>query len=84
MKTILALAALIAFAAPSFAADMAKCTDDNMKMTEMHLMEMKEPAMKDKMMMGMKELDMAKVAMKGHKDKDCMMHLDKAMMATHK
>jgi hypothetical protein len=84
MKTILAIAALVTFAAPAFAADMAKCSDDNMKKTEMMLMEMKEPAMKDKMMMGMKELDMAKMSMKDNKDKDCMMHLDKAMMAAHK
>jgi hypothetical protein len=84
MKTLIALAALAAFAAPSFAADMAKCTDDNMKKTEMMLMDMKEPAQMDKMKMGMKELKMAEDSMKGHKDKDCMMHLDKAMMATHK
>ncbi len=84
MKIFLLAAALVAISAPAFADEMAKCTDDNMQKTEMMLMEMKDPAMKDKMMMGMKELDMAKMAMKDSKDKDCMMHLDEAMKAAHK
>jgi hypothetical protein len=82
MKAFIFAAALVALAAPAFAEDMAKCTDDNMKMTEMKLMEMKEPAQKDAMMMGIKELDMAKMSMKDSKDQDCMMHLDAAMKAT--
>ncbi len=84
MKKLLFAAVLLTFSAPAFAADMAKCTDDNLKKTEMMLMDMKDASMKDKMEMGMKELDMAKMSMKDKKDKDCMMHLDKAMMATHK
>jgi hypothetical protein len=82
MKTLLLAATLVAFSAPAFAADMAECSDDNLKKTEMMIMEMKDPAMKDKMTMGMEELDKAKMAMKDSKDKDCMMHLDAAMKAT--
>jgi hypothetical protein len=84
MKELLFAAALVTFSAPAFAADMAKCTDDSLKKTEMMLMDMKDASMKDKMEMGMKELDLAKMSMKDNKDKDCMMHLDKAMMATHR
>ncbi len=82
MKNLLLAAALVTFSAPAFAADMAKCTDDNLKKTEMMVMEMKDPAMKDKMEMGMKEIEMAKMAMKDSKNKDCMMHLDAAMKTT--
>jgi hypothetical protein len=82
MKKLLFAATFATFCAPAFADEMAKCSDENLKKTEMMLMEMKDASMKDKMEMGMKELDMAKMSMKDNKDKDCMMHLDAAMKAT--
>jgi hypothetical protein len=82
MKSILAAAVLVAISVPAFADEMAKCNDDNLMKTEMMLKEMTDPAMKEKIEMGMKELDMAKMTMKDGKEKDCMMHLDSAMKAT--
>lgn len=83
MKYLLITAALasIAFSGAARAAAMATCDDATMMKVETELKGMKETdqAMKDKMMMGMKEIDMAKKAMKGNMDKDCSMHLDAAM-----
>ena len=81
MKYLLITAALasIAFSGAARAGAMATCDDATMMKVEKDLMGMTDPAMKDKMMMGMKELDMAKTAMKEHKDSDCAMHLDTAM-----
>jgi hypothetical protein len=58
------------------------CDDASiMKMEEM-AKGMTDPAMKDKMEMAMKEVEMAKMSMKDNKADDCMMHLDNAMKAT--
>lgn len=82
MKHFLITAALasVAFAGAANA-QMATCDDATMMKVETELKGMDEStkAMKDKMMMGMEELDMAKKAMKGNMDKDCSMHLDAAM-----
>ncbi len=82
MKHVLiaAAVAVIAFS-PVARADMAACNDESMKKAETDLMAMTDPAKKDMMAMGMKELDMAKMAMKDNKEKDCSMHLDAAMKA---
>ena len=73
----------LAFATPSFADEMAKCDADSLKKIEMELKAMTDPAMKDKMEMGMKELEMAMMSDKEKKMDDCAMHLDKAMKAAH-
>jgi hypothetical protein len=77
MKNILIAAAIIGvFAAPAFAEDMMmKCDDAAMMKAEDHAKMMKG----DSMTMAMKEVDMAKMAMKDGKSDDCMKHLDKAM-----
>jgi len=83
MKYLLICAALasMAFSGAAQAQMMATCNDETMMKAEKDLMGMTDPAMKDKMEMGMKELDMAKMAMKDNKEKDCSMHLDAAMKA---
>jgi hypothetical protein len=43
---------------------------------------MTDPMKKDAMMMAMKEVDSAKMAMKEGKSDDCAKHLDNAMKAT--
>jgi hypothetical protein len=84
MKRLFIIAALagIGFLGPVQAQEMAKCDDATMMKVEKDVMAMTDPAMKDKMEMGMKELDMAKMAMKENKEKDCSMHLDAAMKAS--
>ncbi len=84
MKRLFIVAALagIGFLSPVQAQEMAKCDDATMMKVEKDVMGMTDPAMKDKMEMGMKELEMAKMAMKDNKEKDCSMHLDAAMKAS--
>jgi hypothetical protein len=84
MKHLLIAAALasVALSGAARADMMAACNDETMKKAEMDLMAMTDPAKKDMMEMGMKELDMAKMAMKDSKEKDCSMHLDAAMKAS--
>ena len=79
---LLATVATLSFAAPSFAEEMAACSEESLTKMEMGLKAMTDPAMKDKMEMGMKELDMAMKADKDGMAKDCAMHLDAAMKAT--
>jgi hypothetical protein len=85
MKYLLITAALASLAISGVvrADTMATCDDATMMKVETDLKGMKETdqAMKDKMMMGMEELDKAKMAMREHKDSDCAMHLDSAMKA---
>lgn len=76
---IAAAAAGIAFSGAAGAQTMATCDDATVMKVETELKGMTDPAMKDKMEMGMKELDMAKASMKGNMEKDCSMHLDAAM-----
>lgn len=82
-KTIFATTALIAsLSAPAFAAGMMACDDASIMKTEEMAKGMTDPMKKDQMMMAMKEVDSAKMAMKDGKTDDCSMHLDNAMKAT--
>jgi predicted outer membrane protein len=86
LKSILAASALLICASTaSFAAEEKMACDDAsiMKMEEA-AMAMKDPAMKESMEMAMKEVEMAKMAMKESKTDDCSMHLGEAMKATMK
>jgi hypothetical protein len=84
MKHFLITAAIagMVFSGAARADMMAACNDESMMKAEKDLMAMTDPAKKDMMEMGMKELDMAKAAMKDSKEKDCSMHLDAAMKAS--
>jgi hypothetical protein len=85
IKTVLVTAMFaIGFIHPAAAMDtMMKC--DNASMMKVHSeMEAMDSSMKAQKTMAMKEMDMAKKAMKAHKNKECMMHLDSAMNATKK
>jgi hypothetical protein len=77
MKTLLTTAALIvfAFAGSANAAEMKMACDDA---SFAMVMKAVDGAKGDAKVMGMKELDMAKMAMKEKKNDDCMMHLDMA------
>lgn len=79
MKTLLATAALaiFAFAGSANAAEMKACDDDTFAM----VMKAVEGAKGDAKEMGMKELDMAKMAMTEKKAEDCSMHLGMAEKA---
>jgi hypothetical protein len=82
MKTLLATAALaiFAFAGSANAAEMKMACDDA---SFAMVMKSVDGAKGDAKEMGMKELDMAKMAMTEKKADDCMMHLemaDKAVM----
>jgi hypothetical protein len=79
MRTYLLAACLMsaAFAVPAFADDMMKCDDAAVMKAEDHAKMMSG----ETMTMAMKEVDMAKMAMKDGKAGDCSMHLGKAMMA---
>jgi hypothetical protein len=79
MKTLLATAALaiFAFAGSANAAEMKACDDDTFAM----VMKAVDGAKGDAKEMGMKELDMAKMAMKEKKAEDCSMHLGMAEKA---
>ncbi len=66
---------------PAQAAEMAMCDEATMmKADEM----IKATTDKGKMEMAMKEMDMAKMAMKDNKAEDCSMHLTKVMEETMK
>ena len=71
---------VLAFAAPAYSMDPAKC--DDASMTKMHsdMKAMNDPAMKDRKDMAMKEMDMAMTAMKGNKMEECTQHMNNAMM----
>jgi hypothetical protein len=72
---------VVAGSAPAFADDMMACDDASIMKTEEMAMAMTEPAQKESMEMAMKEVDMAKMAMKDGKMDDCSMHLDAANKA---
>lgn len=84
MLKLMCAAAIVAIAgsAPAFADDMMACDDASMMKTEEMAMAMTDPAQKEHMDMAMKEIDMAKMAMKDGKMDDCAMHLDAAMKET--
>jgi hypothetical protein len=81
LKSALVAAALaVAFIQPAFAQDtMMKCDDASMMKLQTEMDAMTDPAMKEKKEMAMKEMDMAKEAMKANKTDDCMMHMEGAM-----
>lgn len=84
MLRMLALAAVagLAMTAAASAQDMMACDDASIMKTEEMAKAMTDPAQKQSMEMAMKEIDMAKMAMKDGKADDCAMHLDAAMKAT--
>ena len=86
-KTTLAAAAFAVLTIqPVFAEDamkaddgmMMKCDDASMMKLQTEMDAVKDESMK---MMAMKEMDMAKEAMKADKMDDCTMHMDGAMKA---
>ena len=84
-STLVATAFAIVFIQPAFAQDtMVKCDDASMMKTQTEMDAMTDPAMKEKKEMAMKEMDMAKEAMKANKTDDCVMHLEGAMKAMKK
>jgi hypothetical protein len=85
-KSILVAAAfVIAFIQPAFAQDtMMKCDDASMMKVQKEMDAMTDASMKDQKEMAMKEMDMAKEAMKANKTDDCTMHMEGAMKAMKK
>lgn len=82
IKTLLTTSALlVSLSTASFAMDPMACDDASVMKMEEGAKMMKDPAQKDAMMMAMKEVDAAKMAMKDGKKEDCSMHLDAAMKA---
>jgi hypothetical protein len=86
LKPILVAAAFaIAFVQPVFAQDaMLKCDDASMMKVQTKMDAITDAAMKEKKEMAMKELEMAKEAMKANKTEDCVMHVEGAMKAVEK
>lgn len=86
LKSIAVAAAFaIAFVQPAFAQDtMVKCDDASMMKIQAEIDAMTDASMKEKKEMAMKEIDMAKEAMKANKADDCKMHLEGAMKAATK
>lgn len=79
-KLVVAAAIVFAFAGVSAAEDMKKCDDETVSM----VMKAVEGASGEAMKMGMKEIDMAKEAMKANDMAKCSEHLgmaEKAAMA---
>ncbi len=75
-----ALAALF-LSAPANAAMHMKCDDASMTKMQTDMDAMKDPAMKTNMEMAMKQMGMAKTAMKDNKMADCSMHMGMADMS---
>jgi hypothetical protein len=84
-STLVAAAFAIAFIQPAFAQDaMMKCDDASMMKIQTEMDAMTDAAMKEKKEMAMKEMEMAKDAMKAKKTDDCVMHMEGAMKAMKK
>jgi hypothetical protein len=84
-STCLVAAFAIAIIQPAFAQDtMMKCDDDSMMKMQTEMNAMTDPAMKEQKEMAMKEMDMAKEAMKAKKMDDCKMHMESAAKAMKK
>jgi hypothetical protein len=77
MKSAIAVAALLAFAAPAFADDM-KCDDAAMTKMKTDMDAVTDAAKKEA---GMKQMEMAMAAMKDGKADDCMAAMKAAMDA---
>jgi len=84
MLKLMCAAAVLAVAgsAPAFAEDMMACDDASIMKAEEMAMAMTEPAQKESMEMAMKEVEMAKMAMKDGKMDECSEHLGAASKAT--
>jgi len=84
-STLIASAFAILFIQPAFAQDaMMKCDDTSMMKMQSEMDAMSGDAMKAQKEMAMKEMDMAKEAMKANKTDDCVMHMEGAMKAMKK
>ena len=75
---IVATIAGFALIAPAHADEMMKCDDASMMKMQNEMDAMTDPAMKEHKEMAMKEMDMAKMAMKDGKMEDCTMHMGEA------
>lgn len=83
LRTILATTFIVSgLSAPAFAQGMMACDEASIMKTEEMAKGMTDPMKKDEMMMVMKEVDSARMAMKEGKTDDCAKHLDNAMKAT--
>jgi hypothetical protein len=83
-KALVTAVLAIGFIHPAAAMDtMMKCDNASMMKVQSE-MDAMGTSMKEQKTMAMKEMDMAKKAMKAKKDKDCSMHLDSAMKAMKK
>ena len=79
IKTIAAATLFtLALGTSAYAMDPMKCDDDSMMKMQTEMDAMTDPMMKDQKEMAMKEMDMAKMAMKDGKTDDCMMHMGEA------
>jgi predicted outer membrane protein len=81
-KTLLTVAALLVSVSFASAQDKMACDDATIMKMEEGAKAMTDPAMKESMEMAMKEVEMAKMAMKEGKTDDCMKNLENAMKAT--
>lgn len=63
---------------------MMKCDDATMTMMQTEMDAMTDPAMKTNKDMAMKQMDMAKTAMKDNKTDECMMNMGEAMNSMNK
>lgn len=83
LRTILATTFIASgLSAPALAQGMMACDEASIMKTEEMAKGMTDPMKKDAMMMAMKEVDSARMAMKEGKTDDCAKHLDNAMKAT--
>ena len=83
-KVLVPAVLVIGFIHPAAAMDtMMKCDNASMMKVQSE-MDVMDNSMKEQKAMAMKEMDMAKKAMKAKKDKDCTMHLDSAMKSMKK
>ena len=82
MLKMLACASVLtlAFMVPAMSAEMPKCDDATMQKMTTDMGAMTDPAMKDRMAMATKHMDMAKMAMKDNKMDECSAQLNAAMM----
>lgn len=74
LKFAIATAAVLAFAAPAIAMD-ATCDEPSMTQMDTDIGAMTDATKKDA---AMKEMEMARTAMKANKADDCVMHLGNA------
>ena len=80
LKSLIAAGLLgLALTAPAYAAEMAACDDASMMKMDEAIKADTDPKMKEAADMAMKEMEMAKMAMKDGKTDDCSMHLTNAM-----